>query len=191
MPRPILSSTFSSRLYVVSYSHRKTLRMIIMPSKVSDNPQTFHQALLLISSLAHLAPEAVLRNVMPIFTFMGSSVLHRDDEYSFKVVQKASTTNRLYLDVLTSPQTIDSVLPVMTSSLKAKHASSIGLHVALREFLSIFTDAANHIPRHRRIRWVHGTPVMSLSYRMGVLVSLCTLLRSSVATNSLRLSQCC
>jgi U3 small nucleolar RNA-associated protein 10 len=61
-----------------------------MPLQVSDNPQTFHQALLLISSLSHLAPEAVLRNVMPIFTFMGSSVLHRDDEYSFKVVQKVS-----------------------------------------------------------------------------------------------------
>lgn len=65
--------------------------MVLIPAQVSDNPQTFHQALLLISSLAHLAPEAVLRNVMPIFTFMGSSVLHRDDEYSFKVVQKAST----------------------------------------------------------------------------------------------------
>jgi len=65
--------------------------MMLTSLQVSDNPQTFHQALLLISSLAHLAPEAVLRNVMPIFTFMGSSVLHRDDEYSFKVVQKAST----------------------------------------------------------------------------------------------------
>jgi len=64
--------------------------MVLTPPKVSDNPQTLHQALLLISSLAHLAPEAVLRIVMLIFTFMGSSVLHRDGEYSFKVVQKAS-----------------------------------------------------------------------------------------------------
>ena len=69
--------------------------MVLILLQVSDNPQTFHQALLLISSLAHLAPEAVLRNVMPIFTFMGSSVLHRDDEYSFKVVQKASTNTAL------------------------------------------------------------------------------------------------
>lgn len=44
----------------------------------------------------------------------------------------------------------------MTSTLKSKHASSIGLHVALREFLSIFTDAANHIPRHRRVRCVRA-----------------------------------
>lgn len=70
------------------------------------------------------------------------------------------------MNVPTFPQTIDSVLPVMTSSLKSKHASTIGLHVSLREFLSIFTDAANHIPRHRRIRWVLKAPVNLLSHRM-------------------------
>lgn len=76
--------------------------MGLIPRSVSDNPQTFHQALLLISSLAHLAPEAVIRNVMPIFTFMGSSVLHRDDEYSFKVVQRASA-NAAFLLGYTDP----------------------------------------------------------------------------------------
>ena len=81
----------SSRSYAVSYTLCAAREMVLIPFQVSDNPQTFHQALLLVSSLAHLAPEAVLRNVMPIFTFMGSSVLHRDDEYSFKVVQKVST----------------------------------------------------------------------------------------------------
>lgn len=55
---------------------------------VSENPQTFNQALLLMASLARLAPEAVLLNIMPIFTFMGSNVFHRDDSYSFRVVQK-------------------------------------------------------------------------------------------------------
>lgn len=55
---------------------------------VSDNPQTFHQALLLISKLSRLAPESALHNVMPVFTFMGSNVFHRDDTYSFKVVQQ-------------------------------------------------------------------------------------------------------
>ena len=54
----------------------------------SENPQTFNQALLLMATLARLAPEAILRNVMPIFTFMGSNVFHRDDAYSFRVVQK-------------------------------------------------------------------------------------------------------
>lgn len=43
-----------------------------------------------MSSLARLAPESILHNVMPVFTFMGSNVFHRDDSYSFNVVQKAS-----------------------------------------------------------------------------------------------------
>ena len=55
---------------------------------VADNPQTFHQALLLVANLARLAPDSVLRNVMPVFTFMGSNVFHRDDTYSFRVVQQ-------------------------------------------------------------------------------------------------------
>jgi len=56
--------------------------------QVVGNPQTFHQALLLMASLARLAPESVLHNVMPVFTFMGSNVFHRDDTYSFRVIQK-------------------------------------------------------------------------------------------------------
>lgn len=57
----------------------------------SNNPQTYHQALVLISTLSRLAPESVLRDIMPIFTFMGSNVFHRDDAYSFNVVQKVCT----------------------------------------------------------------------------------------------------
>lgn len=56
----------------------------------ASNPQTFNQALLLMASLARLSPDSVLHNVMPIFTFMGSNVFHRDDQYSFKVIQKVS-----------------------------------------------------------------------------------------------------
>lgn len=41
-----------------------------------------------MASLARLSPESVLHNVMPIFTFMGSNVFHRDDSYSFRVIQK-------------------------------------------------------------------------------------------------------
>lgn len=64
---------------------------ILIPSPVSGNPQTFNQALLLMAKLARLAPESVLYNVMPVFTFMGSNVFHRDDTYSFKVVQQVHT----------------------------------------------------------------------------------------------------
>ncbi|CDO68790.1 hypothetical protein BN946_scf184989.g56 [Trametes cinnabarina] len=105
--------------------------------RTSENPQSFHQASLLMASLARIAPDAVLHNVMPIFTFMGSNVFHRDDTYSFRVVQK----------------TIDSIVPVMVDSLKGKHGNGMGLYRAAREFLRVFTGAANHIPRHRRVHF--------------------------------------
>ncbi|PIL25975.1 hypothetical protein GSI_11729 [Ganoderma sinense ZZ0214-1] len=105
--------------------------------RTSDNPQTFHQACLLMATLARIAPDAVLHNVMPIFTFMGSNVFHRDDTYSFRVVQK----------------TIDSIVPVMVASLKAQHGSGMDLYHASKEFLRVFTNAANHVPRHRRVNF--------------------------------------
>jgi hypothetical protein len=37
-----------------------------------------------------LIPDAVLHNIMPIFTFMSASDLQRDDAYSFGVVEKVS-----------------------------------------------------------------------------------------------------
>lgn len=54
----------------------------------SSSAQVSHQALGLIADLARLAPDSVLGGVMPIFTFMGSNVFHRDDAYSFKVVEQ-------------------------------------------------------------------------------------------------------
>jgi U3 small nucleolar RNA-associated protein 10 len=60
---------------------------------VADNPQTFHQALLLMANLARLAPDSVLRNIMPVFTFMGSNVFHRDDTYSFRVVRQVKISH--------------------------------------------------------------------------------------------------
>ncbi|PFH46286.1 hypothetical protein AMATHDRAFT_155738 [Amanita thiersii Skay4041] len=110
------------------------LDILVELIRVSDNRQTFHQALLLISKLSRLAPDSVLHNIMPVFTFMGSNVFHRDDTYSFKVVQ----------------QTIESIVPIMVSSLKQSHTDKLDLHIASRDFLRVFTDAANHIPRHRR-----------------------------------------
>ncbi|KAJ7079966.1 hypothetical protein B0H15DRAFT_1025307 [Mycena belliarum] len=110
------------------------LDILVELIRVADNPQTFNQALLLMATLARLSPDSVLHNVMPVFTFMGSNVFHRDDSYSFKVVQR----------------TIDSIVPVMASSLKNAHAARLDLYIASRDFLRVFTDAANHIPRHRR-----------------------------------------
>ena len=44
-----------------------------------------------MSSLASVAPEVVIHSVMPIFTFMSSTVLRHTDDYSAHVVDKASS----------------------------------------------------------------------------------------------------
>ena len=72
-----------------TYETLASVRFLYPPSG-SVNPRTSQQALLFIGSLARLVPEAVLHNVMPIFTYMGSSDFQRDDIHSFAVVEKVS-----------------------------------------------------------------------------------------------------
>ncbi|EST04888.1 BP28, C-terminal domain protein [Kalmanozyma brasiliensis GHG001] len=110
---------------------------IVSAIKASTNPQTFQHALLLLSKIAIIAPEAVLHNVMPIFTFVGSTVLQRDDAFSFSVVERV----------------LHSIVPALVGSLKSSEAareSKFALLCEARAFVRIFTDAAAHVPRHRR-----------------------------------------
>ncbi|SPO40566.1 related to UTP10 - nucleolar protein, component of the small subunit processome [Pseudozyma flocculosa] len=130
---------------------------IVGAIKASHNPQTFQHALLLLSRVATIAPEPVLHNVMPIFTFVGSTVLQRDDAFSYTVVEK----------------TLKSIVPALVASLKRRQAAVGGAdidvdveagagdaeaqaqrHFALlrdaRGFVRVFTDAAHYVPKHRR-----------------------------------------
>ncbi|KAH7099410.1 armadillo-type protein [Auriculariales sp. MPI-PUGE-AT-0066] len=104
-----------------SGSNAIRLEVIVDIIRSVDNPQTFHQALLLFAKMARLAPESAVFNIMPVFTFMGSSVVLRDDANSFRVVHK----------------TLEAIVPVM-------------LQIAARPLLKVLTDAATHVPRHRR-----------------------------------------
>ncbi|KAG8879331.1 snoRNA-binding rRNA-processing protein utp10 [Tulasnella sp. 331] len=88
--------------------------------RLSQTPQMSHQALLVISNAAKVVPEAVIHHIMPIFTFMGSSVFHRDDSYSFRVVQKA----------------VESIVPVMTKTLKDTHPAGLELSIGPEEYLA-------------------------------------------------------
>jgi U3 small nucleolar RNA-associated protein 10 len=54
----------------------------------SASPQVQNSALLLIANLASWVPELILHNLMPIFTFIGSTLLRQQDEYSAQVVDK-------------------------------------------------------------------------------------------------------
>lgn len=113
-----------------------------LPPPASNNPQTYHQALLLLAQLGPLVPEQLVHNVMPIFTFMGANVLQRDDAYSLRVVEK----------------TLESIVPALVKSTKRSSADREALVSDLKELLGVFADAAAHVPRHRRIKYVFCRP---------------------------------
>ncbi|GAA6009387.1 snoRNA-binding rRNA-processing protein UTP10 [Rhodotorula paludigena] len=101
----------------------------------SVNPQTYSQSLLLLSQLGPLVPDQLVHNVMPIFTFMGANVLQRDDAYSLRVVD----------------QTLDNIVPALVKAMQRTAGGREGLLSELKDLLRAFTDAAAHVPRHRRI----------------------------------------
>ncbi|GAA6007531.1 hypothetical protein JCM11491_004197 [Sporobolomyces phaffii] len=118
---------------VTSESIRMAPVLDFMRSSV--NPQTYHQSLLLLAQLGLLVPDQLVQNIMPIFTFMGANVLQRDDAYSLRVVD----------------QTLEKIIPPLVKALQKTARGREGLIVDLRELLRAFTDAAVHVPRHRRI----------------------------------------
>ncbi|KAF2641789.1 U3 small nucleolar RNA-associated protein 10 [Massarina eburnea CBS 473.64] len=99
----------------------------------STSPQVQNAALLLISSLASWVPEMILHNLMPIFTFIGSTLLRQQDDYSAHVVD----------------QTISRVVPQLASSLRAKQKNFLS---GVADLLLSFTAAFEHIPQHRRLK---------------------------------------
>ncbi|THC97168.1 hypothetical protein EYZ11_003333 [Aspergillus tanneri] len=105
--------------------------------RTTDSPQVQNVALLLVAGLSVIAPELVLHSVMPIFTFMGSSVLRKDDEYSVSVID----------------QTIDQVVPALIQSLRNQKRDVVS---GTSELLLSFTAAFEHIPSHRRLRLFHA-----------------------------------
>ncbi|EJD43874.1 hypothetical protein AURDEDRAFT_185221 [Auricularia subglabra TFB-10046 SS5] len=110
------------------------LDVLVEVIRSKPSPQTLHQALLLFAKMAKLAPESMIYNIMPIFTFMGSDVVNRDDAYSFRVVQ----------------QTLDMIIPLVVSSLRSSNGTGSELQIAAKTLVKTLTDASNHIPRHRR-----------------------------------------
>lgn len=97
----------------------------------SSSPVVQNAALLLVANLATTAPNLVLHSVMPIFTFMGTSVLRQSDDYSAHVVA----------------QTIKEVVPPLIESLRKGQKSPVA---GACDILVSFTTAYEHIPAHRR-----------------------------------------
>lgn len=95
--------------------------------RLSHNPQTHHHALLVLVELFKITDsDTALHNIMPIFTFMGSSVLRQDDAYSIQIITK----------------TIETIVPIVNSTDDETHAAAI---------LRIFVVSLPDIPEHRRI----------------------------------------
>ncbi|XP_073824259.1 HEAT repeat containing 1 homolog l(2)k09022 [Musca autumnalis] len=97
---------------------------IVQCLRASQNPQTHHNALLLLSHCAGLFPQQVLHNIVDIFTFMGSSVVRHDDAFSFHIIN----------DIIIS------IVPIL---VKEK--------TAVVPVLKVFSDIMLDVPEHRRL----------------------------------------
>lgn len=97
----------------------------------SSSPAVQNSALLLVANLAKTAPDVVLHSVMPIFTFMGSSVLRQSDDYSAHVIN----------------QTIREVIPPLIETFRRGRKHIVA---SASELLASFVIAYEHIPSHRR-----------------------------------------
>lgn len=110
--------------------------VVVQCIRMTDNPQTHNQALLLMATVASVYPECVLHNIMPVFTFMGANVLRQDDNYSFQVIQ----------------QTLEKIIPSLVESRRQSSDSPAALVLHVKPVIKVFVDALFHIPKHRRLR---------------------------------------
>lgn len=89
---------------------------------------------------------------------MGANVLQRDDAYSLRVVDRVSFTCIIQCSAVLIEfpsfffQTLESIVPALVSSMKSTSSDRFSLVSDLKKLLRVFTDAATHVPRHRRIK---------------------------------------
>lgn len=113
--------------------------LVVQCIRGTQNPQTHHHALILLSHAAYMLPEQVLNHTMEIFTFMGSSVLRHDDAYSFQIITKI----------------IETLIPILVKLDKniedhtEKELQQLQNRVV--PVLRIFADVVLHVPEHRRL----------------------------------------
>ncbi|XP_068219610.1 HEAT repeat-containing protein 1-like [Palaemon carinicauda] len=107
------------------------VELIVQCIRSSVSPDTHRRAMLILSLVADIFPDVVLHNMMSIFTFMGTSLLRRDDSYSFQVIH----------------QTIKNIVPVL---IKCESGSE-ELLFKLANVCQVFFDAFPDLPEHRRL----------------------------------------
>ncbi|CAG9121545.1 unnamed protein product [Plutella xylostella] len=115
------------------------IELVVQCIRGTQNPQTHHHALILLSHAAYLLPDQVLHHTMEIFTFMGTSVLRHDDAYSFQIITKI----------------IETLIPILVKLDKNAEDYTdkelMQLQKRVVPVLRIFADAVLHVPEHRRL----------------------------------------
>ncbi|XP_015359837.1 HEAT repeat-containing protein 1 isoform X1 [Marmota marmota marmota] len=112
------------------------VELIVQCIRLSEMPQTHHQALLLLGTVAGIFPDKVLHNIMSIFTFMGANVMRLDDTYSFQVISK----------------TVKMVIPALIQSDSGDSTEvTRNVEEIVVKIISVFVDALPHVPEHRRL----------------------------------------
>lgn len=98
------------------------IELVVQCVRGTQNPQTHHHALQLLTELATRIPESVLHHIMEIFTFVGCTVVRRDDDYIYQLISNV----------------IKSVVPILKEN---------NIIQVLRAFSVIIID----VPTHRRL----------------------------------------
>lgn len=112
------------------------VELIVQCVRTSEMPQTHHHALLLLGTAAGIFPDKVLHNIMPIFTFMGASVMRLDDSYSFQVISK----------------TVQTVIPALIQAGEQNsNETKENVEKVVEKIIHVFVDALPHVPEHRRL----------------------------------------
>ncbi|XP_042231661.1 HEAT repeat-containing protein 1-like [Homarus americanus] len=114
----------------VSKEVQLNIELIVQCIRSSVSPDTHRRAMLILAFAAKISPDVVMHNMMSIFTFMGTSLLRRDDSYSFQVIH----------------QTIQSIVPTLIQCEEKKN-----LVVKLAQVCQVFVDALPDLPEHRRL----------------------------------------
>ena len=126
---------------------------IIRTIQNSTNVHVQVQGYLLLSEAAKLMPDRIIHNIMPIFAFMGTSMVRNDDGYSFKVILQA----------------IETLVPPLIN-IEGMERPVVSLICSV---LQVFVDAHPHIPSHRRLAlYSHLTDVLGASHYLYLLILL-------------------
>ncbi|KAF2353532.1 BP28 C-terminal domain [Trinorchestia longiramus] len=103
------------------------IEAVVQCIRQSGEPFTHRQAFLVLTLAAKIHPEAVLHNLMTIFTFMGAGLLQRDDHFSYQVIET----------------TVNTLVPILIQ--RGDNSRSVG------DVVQVFVDALPDISVHRRL----------------------------------------